>query len=343
MSEFERFEAQSLAADYGVGGCAPVRDLEVITQEVLFYKQQAGFSILEIGKRLIEAKEQLSHGEWESWLEEKVEFSARTARRFMQIAENYDKTDTGVLSLGVRKALALLALPDSEREEFVSEKHDISGVEKSVEEMTSAELEKAIRERDHAESARKTAEQKAEELSGSLRVVQAKLSAAEVEAKQTADRLSAAKDAEGKAKAKAAELEKELKALKEKPVDVAVEKVVDEDAIAAAKAEAEEAHRKAMEKAEKALTEAKAQLADAAAAADKLKAAEQEAVEKAESLRKQLLTADPAVAEFKTLFEQWQKIYHDMNEKLKHIGGEDAEKAHKLRKAVRAAAEGMGT
>ena len=140
----------------------------------------------------------------------------------------------------------------------------------------------------------------------------------------------------------APELEKELKALKEKPVDVAVEKVVDEDAIAAAKAETEEAHRKAVEKAEKALTEAKAQLADAAAAADKAKAAEQEANEKADALRKQLLTADPAVAEFKTLFEQWQKIYHDMDEKLKHIGGEDAEKAGKLRKAVRAAAAGMG-
>lgn len=346
MSDFETFEAQSLAADYGVGGVndlTPARNIETITEEILFYKQQAGIAILEVGKRLIEAKAQLSHGEWEGWLAEKVEFSARTARRFMQIAENYDKTDTGVLYLGMRKALALLALPDSEREEFVSEKHDVDGTEKTVEEMTSAELERAIRERDDAESARKTAESKAENLSDALRVVQAKLDSAEAEAKQNADRLAAAKEQEVKAKERAVRLEKELKELKEKPVDVAVEKVVDTEAVEAARKEAEQAAEKALREKERELELAKAQLGAATAAADKLKAAEQEAVEKAESLRKQLLTADPAVAEFKTLFEQWQKIYHDMNEKLKCIGGEDAEKADKLRKAVRAAAAGMGT
>lgn len=344
MSDFERFEAQSLAADYGVGGVnnlAPVRSIETITEEILFYKSQAGLAILEIGKRLIEAKEQLRHGEWENWLEEKVDFSARTARRFMQIAENYDKTDTGVLSLGVRKALALLALPDSEREDFVSEKHDVDGVEKTVVEMTSEELERAIRERDDAENARKTAERKAEDLSDTLQVVQAKLDAAEVEAKQNADHLAAAKERESKAKERAARLEKELKELREKPVDVAVEKVVDTEAVEAARKEAEQAAEKALREKEQALELAKAQLDAATAAADSLRAAEQEAIEKAEALRKQLLTADPAVAEFKLLFEQWQKTFREMNERLVAISRNDAEKGARLRAAVRAAAEPM--
>lgn len=344
MSDFERFEAQSLAADYGVGGVndlTPARNIETITEEILFYKQQAGIAILEVGKRLIEAKAQLSHGEWEHWLEEKVEFSARTARRFMQIAENYDKTDTGVLFLGMRKALALLALPDGERDDFVSEKHDVDGVEKSVEEMTAAELEQAIRERDDAEKARKTAERKVEELTDTVRAVEAKLSAAEVEAKQTAERLSAAKSAEVRAKERAAALEKELKELKEKPVDVAVEKVVDAEAVAAARKEAEQAAEQALQEKERELELAKAQLDAATAAADKLKAAEQAAVEKAETFRKQLLAADPAMAAFKLLFEQWQKTFHEMDERLVEISRNDAEKGARLRAAVRAAAEPM--
>ena len=172
-------------------------------------------------------------------------------------------------------------------------------------------------------------------------MVQAKLDAAEVEAKQNADHLAAAKERESKAKERAARLEKELKELREKPVDVAVEKVVDTEAVEAARKEAEQAAEKALREKEQALELAKAQLDAATAAADSLRAAEQEAIEKAEALRKQLLTADPAVAEFKLLFEQWQKTFREMNERLVAISRNDAEKGARLRAAVRAAAEPM--
>ena len=58
-------EGAFLAEDYGMGDRTPaeVRDLGVIEAEILFYKRQAGESILEIGRRLNEAKEQLGHGQ----------------------------------------------------------------------------------------------------------------------------------------------------------------------------------------------------------------------------------------------------------------------------------------
>ena len=98
------------------------RDIDIITEEINFYKQQAGMAILEIGKRLAEAKSQLSHGEWLPWLEEKVEFSERSAQQYIRLWKEYGKSAT-VADLGVRKALVLLALPESEREEFAAENH----------------------------------------------------------------------------------------------------------------------------------------------------------------------------------------------------------------------------
>ena len=81
------------------GQAAPaetVRDIETITEEILGLKQTAGNAILEIGQRLIEAKHMLSEGEWLPWLEEQVEFSPRTAQRFMKLSREW--TDATALS-----------------------------------------------------------------------------------------------------------------------------------------------------------------------------------------------------------------------------------------------------
>lgn len=135
------------------GESAPVeteRGIETITEEIIFYKNVGGQAVIEIGRRLTEAKAQLKHGEWLPWLREKVEFSETSAQNFMRIAREYGNTHL-VGDLGASKALVLLALPASERENFASEKHLVNGEEKSVSEMSKRELEEAIRQRKIAE------------------------------------------------------------------------------------------------------------------------------------------------------------------------------------------------
>ncbi len=193
------------------------RPIEIITNEIIFYKQMAGSAIVEIGQRLMEAKQQLAHGEWLPWLEDKVQFSEASAQRFMRLAKEYSNP-SALTDLGVSKALSLLALPVAEREEFAAEKHEVNGEEKSIDEMTTRELEQAIKERN---AAREEAE--------SWRLKSVKAEEAEKALREEADRqieeldkridelsaeiqkLKAAKEKAEEAKDKAAE---EVKALK---------------------------------------------------------------------------------------------------------------------------------
>ena len=132
------------------------RPIELITTEINFYKVQGAQAIIEIGKRLKEAKEQLQHGEWLNWLENEVEFSVATADRFMRLTIEYANS-SALTNLGYTKCLNLLALEPSEREEF-QEKHKDSenGLHKTIEEMSTRKLDEAIKkykaEKDRAEN-----------------------------------------------------------------------------------------------------------------------------------------------------------------------------------------------
>ena len=144
-------EGAILARDFGMNGQPPAEDkpLDLLTEEILFYKRQAGRANIEIGKRLLEAKAQLGHGEWLPRLREKVDNSERSAQNFMRLAREYSKS-ADIADLGASKALALLALPETERAEFAAETHTVNGVEKTASEMTARELREAIQARDRA-------------------------------------------------------------------------------------------------------------------------------------------------------------------------------------------------
>lgn len=323
------------------------RGIETITEEILSYKRTAGESILEIGRRLKEAKALLSHGEWLPWLSEKVEFSERSAQNFMRLADAYQNPQT-LADLGASKALVLLALSPVERDEFLSEKHDVRGAEKTVPEMSARELEEAIRQR-------KLAELKAEETARELdrqKEATAEAEAAAEKAQEAAEAARAevedAKSISLAAQERTAELERELKALREKPVDVAVQTVdASAEQIAAAVKEAEKAAKAkrdaAVAKKAEELKAAEAQRDEARKAVENAEAGRKAAEEQAAALRAELEKArksaaamdNKALAEFGVLFRQAQETVNRLTELAGELDEENRPKVYRALDALR--------
>lgn len=122
------------------------RDVKEIAAAIISRKGTIVQSFLEIGNLLIEAKEQLTkHGQWMKWLDNEVNISYRMAERYMQLARAYANS-TSVTDLGMTKALALLALPEAQRESFISEPHEVNGQQKTVSDMSVREIRHVIHE-----------------------------------------------------------------------------------------------------------------------------------------------------------------------------------------------------
>jgi len=137
--------------------------LDQLTAEILIFKQQTAVNIIEIGRRLIRAKEILPHGAWGKWLEERVEFSQWTANKFMRAAREFSNCGT-LNNLHPSKVIALLDVPAEEREQFVQEPHELpTGESKTVDQMTTRELQEAIKARKRAEAKTAEAEARAKE------------------------------------------------------------------------------------------------------------------------------------------------------------------------------------
>lgn len=313
------------------------RDIEAVTCEILQLKQDLAHNIIDIGKRLIEAKAMLPHGEWLPWLSERVCFSEKTAQNYMRVAREFPNPQA-LADLGATKALTLLALPPEERETFMEENN--------VVDMTSRELEKAIRERDEARQAAETAQADARSAEESRAKMEADMKALE-------EIHRSAQEGEAQAREALAKAQAELKALRERPVDVAVE--VDQKAVEAARAEAvaemqakvdaAEAARKAAEKrlkaAEGSLKDARKQVGANAAAMARAEKAEAELAEARRQLEAAAKTraqsaigSDGDLASFKLLLDQAVTLLNQMLGLHMKIEGRDAESGEKCRRAL---------
>ena len=308
------------------------RTIETITDEILELKQTAGEAILEIGNRLIEAQAMLPHGEWLTWLTERVEFSPRTAQRFMRLSREWSNA-TALSHLGATKALSLLALPPDEREQFMAETHHVDGQEKNVIDMSARQLEQAIRERDEARKAAEaakaevsTAQQAQAKMAEDMRLTKALLESARADADSAGSR--------------ARVLEEKLRMLQEQPVEVAVETVVDPEALEKARAEAVAEMQDQLDKAKEAKVKADEKRKRAEASVEILKQS-LENMERSE--KKAALGADKDVAQFEVLFNQGQELANKMRGLLlKARGREDQTAAQGMERALKALAEAVG-
>ena len=321
---------------------------------------------IEIGRRLVEAKEMLPHGEWLPWLKRETEFSERSAQDYMRVFKDYSASQLGMFGpetntqtfadLPISKALALLSVPESERETFAKEV--------DAEHISVRDLKQAIKERDEAMKAAKDAEGRlaAERIESEkkLKESEEQFEASEKLRAETADKLFA----------KNADLEaanKRIRELESRPVEVAVETVRDEEAIAAAakeareKAEAEavkaankvsrehdktlkelnekiaglekqlnkaeDERSEAVRKAESADQTAAKKLKEATAAAEKIRAELEEA-------RRALKASDSDVTAFGIRFNSLQTEYSYLITEYRKIRSKNRETGDKLHEAV---------
>lgn len=300
------------------------RTIEAITGEILGAKRAGGEAILTIGRCLIEAKDMLPHGEWLPWLNERVEFSERTARNFMRLAREWTNRQT-LADLGASKALTLLALPAEEREQFM-EDHDVI-------DMSARQLEKAIRERDEARKAAEeakaeanTAEQARAKMAEDMTLLNARLTGAREDREQAVE--------------SAKKLEAELAELKNRPVEVAVETVADPEALDKARTEAVAEMQAKLDRAKERQKKAEAQAKEAQAALERTQAQLQDS----ERARKNaVLASDEDMATFQVLFQQAQDQANKMRGILLKLRGRaDQTAAQGVEKALRALAEVIG-
>lgn len=316
-----------------------VRDIEVITAEIKDLCRQAQtmalMYVVEIGRRLVEAKQALPYGEWGNWLKNEAGFSQSTATNYMRLFEEYGSSQISIFGASVdsqtfanlpySKALQLLAVPQEEREAFAKEV--------GAEDLSVSELKAAIKERDRERSEKEDALAREQALAESLADAQAAAEEAKAKADE-ADKLREeleSKQAEvDAAKEKADKFRAALKEAKENPsIPKAELEKIRTEAENAAKA-------KILAESDKELAEAKKKADEAVKAAEMAKKAEADALRRLEETEKRLKTASPEVTAFKALFDTMQETAAKLRGMIEKIRQTDPETADKLTNAMKA-------
>lgn len=123
-------------------------EINTIKAQTLAVVQNA---TLEIGKRLIQAKGAVGHGNWSQWLKDNVDYSERTAQNIISIYERFGNGQQKIFGasadpeqvakLNRSQMLALMSIKDEEQCFEFMEEH-----KEDLQDMSKRELEAAIKE-----------------------------------------------------------------------------------------------------------------------------------------------------------------------------------------------------
>jgi chromosome segregation ATPase len=317
------------------------RDASIIAAEIETIKTQTKRMILsasvEIGRKLLEAKELVPHGSWTQWLKEKVNYSQSTANNLMRIAKEYGDEQVDLFSgeskcqtfanLSYSQAVALFALPADEREEFVQKN--------KVEDMSAREIQEAIKAKEQAEREKaaaleaadkvknqldgtkqllEIANQNKDKLEQALKKSDSEKAAVESEIRKLKKELAAVRDAEP-----APPSEGELRKMREqvrKQIEVEYQKKSEQLTL-----EKKTAEEKAME-IEKSYQEKLKQL----------KLDNESILARQKEAEKKLALSSPQTEKFSVYFETFQQNFNSMTAVLRNM--ENTELSDKLRTAL---------
>lgn len=279
-----------------------VRSIEIVTAEIHTIRDNVAKvfldGVVQIGRRLEEAKQLVPQGEWLQYLDKELGYKPSTAQNYMRIAREFGDGQIGLSGktpgdffgqLGYSQLLPLLGLPEEEREQL-AEEHDLAG-------MSSREIQALVRERDEAKAS-------ADKLKSSLEKKTQEAGTLEAKLRDETTRAQAAEQASKANAQTAADLQRQLNELAEKadqPREMTEEeRAALRDEIAAEQAEAVQA--------------AEARAADALAKLEKVK--------------------NPAAHKVNFLFGELSEDWNRLRAALHELEQTDAEAAGKMRAAI---------
>lgn len=308
------------------------KSTEQLTAEVnVRYRQAESLASMSLtmladaGRRLIEIKGRIPHGQFEDWCANNLEFSKSKAEKMMKLAERTDeegslfsKTET-FTDIGISRVWALLAAPEEVAAEVI-EKNDVS-------EMTVRELKEKIRKL------------KEEKIAAEARADAADLALNSADAQDLADAQNALEHMKEELERKE---ENRLAAIEAKD-NIAEQLKKAKEKLKAAKAAKDEEVAKAIE-AGRADIEKKAKedaLADVAATlgqnSEDINRLEAE-VERLEAETAKL--SNTTLMEFKVYVDQLQDIYFKINDLISEENLRDEESGAKMQAALQKIVKG---
>lgn len=106
--------------------------------------KQGALYYVEGGRRLVEAKRRLKHGQWQEWLKANFSFSHDTAANFMKLAERFGGANYETFrNFKPAVLIKMLALPVGDEDAFIEAQ---AAAGKPVEDLTAREVQKAVKE-----------------------------------------------------------------------------------------------------------------------------------------------------------------------------------------------------